>query len=183
MIYDVLLKYLLFYLLLIIIWFYREALTAAVEEARLESVIARIDGGLNAAVGPRGRLLSGGERQRVCLARALYRQRIGRGILLLDEATSALDAQTEQMVVNAIMGRVSKGAAAIMISHKLASVQRCDEIIVLRDGAVIQRGSHSQLVEEEGWYADAWQLQSQRKQKSPESPELADDVLRNDIMR
>eukprot|EP01041_Mallomonas_annulata_P003912 gene3912-7801_t len=142
------------------------ALALAVRDANLGDLIGRLEGGWRASVGPRGRRLSGGERQRVCIARALYRQQIGGGILLLDEATSALDAQSERHVAQALAERVKNGGlTAIIISHRLSTVQYCDEIIVVRNGKVIERGSHVELVQKkEGWYADAWRLQNRSTQ-------------------
>ena len=140
------------------------ALTSAAEDAQLESVVSRLQGGWSASVGPRGRLLSGGERQRVCLARALYREEVGSGILLMDEATSSLDARTENLVSQAIMKRVRLGATAVIVAHRLTSVQNCDVIIVLRDGRVVGHGTHEELLQAGGWYAEAWRLQSESRQ-------------------
>ena len=82
-------------------------------------------------------------------------------ILLLDEVTASLDAKTENVVTNAIMSRVNKGATAIIIAHRLSSVQKCDEIIVMKEGYIIEKGTHSQLIKKRnGWYAEAWKLQS-----------------------
>jgi ABC-type multidrug transport system fused ATPase/permease subunit len=142
------------------------ALSNAAEDAQLGPVLSRLSGGWDASVGPRGRLLSGGERQRVCLARALYREDMGAGgILLMDEATSSLDAQTESLVTQAVLKRVSLGATAIIIAHRLSSVRACDLILVMKDGRIIEQGSHSQLVNiDRGWYAESWRLQSQSQE-------------------
>lgn len=114
-------------------------------------------------MGPRGRLLSGGERQRVCLARALYREELNGGILLMDEVTASLDAKTEALVTNAVIGRVRKGATAVLIAHRLSSVQHCDQVIVMRDGVIVERGTHAQLIRRTGWYSESWKLQSQTR--------------------
>jgi len=135
------------------------ALSNAARDAQLEPLLSALPGGWSAAVGPRGRLLSGGERQRVCLARALYRQELTGGILLMDEVTASLDAQTESLVTRAILGRVKQGATAVLIAHRLSSVRDCDLILVLRDGVVMERGSHSQLMRKGGWYAQSVRLQ------------------------
>jgi ABC-type multidrug transport system fused ATPase/permease subunit len=135
------------------------ALSQAVMDANLSELLGRIPGGWQAQLGPRGRRLSGGERQRVCLARALYRQHIGGCILLLDEPTSALDAQSEQAVVSSIAERVRRGATSITVSHRLSAVSHCDHILVLQNGRVTEQGSHEQLMQSAGWYAEAWDLQ------------------------
>mmetsp|Transcript_7940 Transcript_7940/g.11874 ORF Transcript_7940/g.11874 Transcript_7940/m.11874 type:complete len:261 (+) Transcript_7940:2-784(+) len=138
------------------------ALNNAAEDSQLLPVVKKFKDGWQAAVGPRGRLLSGGERQRVCLARALYRQEIsmasnilpgiesgnfGGCILLMDEVTSSLDAKTESIVTEAIMSRVRQGATAVLIAHRLSSVQKCDLIIVMRDGEIVERGTHAELIQ------------------------------------
>jgi ABC-type multidrug transport system fused ATPase/permease subunit len=138
------------------------ALQQAAEDAQLETVVSRLEKKWQAPVGPLGRLLSGGERQRVCLARALYREEMGASILLMDEATSNLDAQTESLVTEAVLKRVKLGATAIIVAHRLSSVKKCDLILVMKDGRVVEQGSHEELIgREESWYAEAWRLQSQ----------------------
>ena len=136
-----------------------KALSNAVEDASLWPLIMKIEGGWNAQVGPRGRLLSGGERQRVCLARALFREEIQGGILLMDEITASLDAKTESQVTEALNQRVHKGATAILIAHRLASIQHCNIIIVMKDGKIIEKGNHHTLMDKRGWYYESWNLQ------------------------
>ena len=145
-----------------------DALHNAATDSLLYPLVEKMKDGWGSAVGPRGRILSGGERQRVCLARALYRQELsGKGggnqcVLLMDEVTSSLDAKSESIVTNAIQCRVKEGASAVIIAHRLTSVQRCDEIVVLKNGEIVERGNHQQLLENKhnGWYAEAWRLQS-----------------------
>ena len=90
------------------------------------------------------------------------RRSAGSCILLMDEVTASLDANTESVVTDAIMTRVrTGGATALMVAHRLSSLQKCDLILVLKDGAVIETGSHAQLIRRRGgWYAEAWKLQS-----------------------
>ena len=134
----------------------------AAEDAQLGPLLQRLQGGWDGAVGPRGRLLSGGERQRVCLARALYREELNGGILLMDEVTASLDAKTESLVTNAVINRVKKGATAILIAHRLSSVQHCNLVLIMKDGVIIESGTHAQLIRRTGsWYAESWKLQSQ----------------------
>jgi ABC-type multidrug transport system fused ATPase/permease subunit len=135
----------------------------AAEDAQLDPLLQRLQGGWEGAVGPRGRLLSGGERQRVCLARALYREELNGGILLMDEVTASLDAKTEALVTNAVRNRVKKGATAVLIAHRLSSVQHCDQVLVMKDGEIIERGTHAQLIKRTGWYAESWKLQSETR--------------------
>jgi len=140
------------------------ALQHAADDAQLAPLLARVQGGWDTSVGPRGRLLSGGERQRVCLARALYREELAGGILLMDEVTASLDAQTESLVTNTVMSRVKQGATAVLIAHRLSSVQHCDMILVMKDGVVAERGTHAELVANGGWYAASWRLQSETQE-------------------
>jgi ABC-type multidrug transport system fused ATPase/permease subunit len=137
-----------------------QALENAAADAQLDSVVSRLSDRWLAAVGPRGRLLSGGERQRICLARALYREEMGASILLMDEATSSLDAQTENLVTQAVMKRVHLGATAVIVAHRLSSVKSCDTIFVMKDGQFVESGTHQELLSNNGWYAEAWHLQS-----------------------
>lgn len=140
------------------------ALQSAIEDAQLTSVLRKLNHGLQSAVGPRGRLLSGGERQRVCIARALYRQSLARSsILLLDEVTSSLDMITERTIMENIYHRVrEEKLTVLMIAHRLASVQECDQIIVMESGRVIAEGTHQELLawnDGRNWYAESWRLQ------------------------
>jgi len=85
-------------------------------------------------------------------------------ILLMDEVTASLDANAESLVTEAIMRRVRRGATALLVAHRLSSLQKCDLILVLRDGEVVERGSHAELLKKKGgWYAEAWRLQSTSK--------------------
>jgi ABC-type multidrug transport system fused ATPase/permease subunit len=109
----------------------------------------------------KGVMLSGGERQRVCIARALYHQEMRGGILLLDEFTSHLDAKNEAHVVDSLFSRIkTQGASAIIVAHRLATVQRCDEILVMNHGEITERGTHQQLLANKGWYAEMWRIQN-----------------------
>ncbi|MCX7560723.1 ABC transporter ATP-binding protein [Sulfitobacter sp. F26204] len=135
-----------------------------VSEARLQEVLdaahvadflPKLEKGLETLVGPRGSALSGGQRQRVVIARALLRDT---PILLLDEATSALDAQSEQ-VVQAALDRLSKGRTTLVIAHRLATIRSADRIVVLDKGRTVDEGTHEELLERGGLYADLYRLQ------------------------
>eukprot|EP01031_Cornospumella_fuschlensis_P028562 gene28562-34476_t len=144
-----------------------DALHNAAYDAQLWNTLAQ-SGGWRREVGPRGRLLSGGERQRVCLARALYREELMRSvqdmdtIVLMDEITSSLDVRTESDIIQSLIEkRVKKQRVTLlMIAHRLASVQFCDKIIVMKEGRIVESGNHAQLLALNGWYAEAWRLQS-----------------------
>jgi ATP-binding cassette, subfamily B, bacterial len=109
-------------------------------------------------VGERGETLSGGQRQRIAIARAIIRNP---SVLLLDEATSALD-QTTEAAINRTLLKLAKGRTMIWSTHRLTSVVRMDEIVVLSGGKAIERGSHAQLVAANGAYRKLWDDQSHR---------------------
>ena len=113
-------------------------------------------GGLAAEAGSKGRQLSGGERQRVGIARAILKNP---AILVLDEATSALDSATEQEVQGAL-DEAAKGRTTLMVAHRLSTVAGADEIIVLDAGKIVERGTHRELLDRGGLYADLWSRQS-----------------------
>ncbi|MEM7638450.1 MAG: ABC transporter transmembrane domain-containing protein [Pseudomonadota bacterium] len=112
-------------------------------------------GGLDAQLGQKGRGLSGGQRQRIALARALVRDA---PVLLLDEATSALDSESEAAVKRAI-SKAAEGRTTVVIAHRLSTVRMANRIIVMDDGAIIEEGTHDQLVARGGLYARLAQLQ------------------------
>jgi ATP-binding cassette subfamily B protein len=115
----------------------------AAQQAQLADFIGTRLGGYSAQVGERGVSLSGGQRQRVGIARALYKQA---NMLVFDEATSALDNETERSVMDAIRG-LSRDLTIVMIAHRLTSVQRCDLILELKNGRIVDQGSYQELFE------------------------------------
>ncbi|MCL8382264.1 ABCB family ABC transporter ATP-binding protein/permease [Xanthobacter aminoxidans] len=136
----------------------------AASEAEVEEAarLARIDGfiratpkGFKTEVGERGLKLSGGEKQRVAIARTLLK---APPILVLDEATSALDSHTEKEIQDAL-DRVSEGRTTLVIAHRLSTVVSADEILVLADGKVAERGCHAELLAKGGLYAALWNRQ------------------------
>jgi ATP-binding cassette, subfamily B, heavy metal transporter len=151
-----------------------EAVHRAAELAQIDKFIASMPDGYKSMVGERGLKLSGGEKQRVAIARTILK---APPILILDEATSALDTNTEREI-QAALEQVSKGRTTLVIAHRLSTVISADEIIVLQDGKIAERGAHPQLLKKKGLYAAMWDRQreateaAERLRKAEESDEL-----------
>ncbi len=128
---------------------------AAAKAANAHDFIENTEGGYQTNIGDRGMKLSGGQRQRLTIARALLRNP---DILILDEATSALDSESEKLVQAALM-QLMTGRTALVIAHRLSTVQHADEIIVLREGKIIERGTHDALIQLGGEYRKLVELQ------------------------
>ncbi|MEQ8434682.1 MAG: ABC transporter ATP-binding protein [Oceanicaulis sp.] len=128
---------------------------AAAKAADAHDFIAAMDAGYDSPAGPKGSNLSGGQRQRIAIARAILKDA---PILLLDEATSALDAVSEARV-QAALERLSEGRTTLVIAHRLSTVRKADRIYVLKDGAVVEQGTHDALMAEGGLYAELSRLQ------------------------
>jgi ATP-binding cassette, subfamily B, multidrug efflux pump len=127
----------------------------AAEIASLHGDIQDFASGYETAVGERGITLSGGQKQRTAIARAIVRDP---RILILDDALSSVDTQTEERILSGLRG-VMRGRTTILISHRTSTVQNADQIVVLREGRIIERGTHDQLLERGGYYADLYQKQ------------------------
>ncbi|RVA33372.1 ABC transporter ATP-binding protein/permease, partial [Mesorhizobium sp. M7A.F.Ca.US.001.01.1.1] len=132
-----------------------EDMRKAAELAQIGPFIERLPDGYKSMVGERGLKLSGGEKQRVAIARTILK---APPILMLDEATSALDSHTEQEI-QAALDLVSRGRTTIVIAHRLSTVITADEIIVLQDGQIAERGTHAELMRKYGLYASMWDRQ------------------------
>jgi ATP-binding cassette subfamily B protein len=152
-----------------------DASDAEVEEA---AQLAQIDGfirmspkGYETQVGERGLKLSGGEKQRVAIARTVLK---APPILVLDEATSALDSHTEQEIQDALE-RVSRNRTSLVIAHRLSTIVGADEIIVLDQGRIAERGTHSQLLATRGLYASMWNRQREAQEAREKLARIADE--------
>jgi ATP-binding cassette subfamily B protein len=133
-----------------------DEIVAAARDAEALEFIERLPKRFNTTIGERGVLLSGGQRQRLAIARALLRRP---AIFVFDEATSALDSETEAAVQRSI-AQVSAGHTTILIAHRLATVRRADQINVLSDGQIVERGAHDDLLRLGGVYASMWRAQT-----------------------
>lgn len=131
--------------------------TEAATYARIHDTITGFPQGYSTLVGERGVTLSGGQRQRVALARALLREA---PILLLDDALSAVDAETEAAILEALRTRHGK-KTTLVIAHRLSTLVHADQVIVLHQGRIIQRGTHAELAQADGLYRRLWQIQHQ----------------------
>jgi ATP-binding cassette, subfamily B, heavy metal transporter len=153
-----------------------DASDAEVEEA---ARLAQIDGfiqlaprGYETEVGERGLKLSGGEKQRVAIARTILK---APPILLLDEATSALDSHTERDIQDAL-DRVSKNRTTLVIAHRLSTIVGADEILVLDQGVIVERGTHRELLAQGGLYASMWNRQREAQMAREILAEVGDDT-------
>ncbi|HTY42527.1 MAG TPA: ABC transporter ATP-binding protein [Thermoanaerobaculia bacterium] len=133
----------------------REEIVAAAKLANADEFIARMPKGYDSEVGERGMTLSGGQRQRIGIARAIIRNS---PILILDEPTAALDTESEKLVMEALE-RLMKGRTAIAIAHRLSTIKDADKIVVFKDGFVHEQGTHRELLEKNGLYAELYRIQ------------------------
>jgi ATP-binding cassette subfamily B protein len=139
----------------------------AARGAAIHDFIASLPDGYNAQVGERGLKLSGGEKQRVAIARTLLKNP---PILIFDEATSALDSRTEAAIQDT-MRAVAARRTSIVIAHRLSTIVDADQIVVLNEGRVAERGTHAQLLRKNGLYADMWARQQNEAEKEAEAAE------------
>ncbi|MBI3510653.1 MAG: ABC transporter ATP-binding protein [Bacteroidetes bacterium] len=133
----------------------REEVIAAAKVANAHDFIMEMPDGYDTNIGDRGNKMSGGQRQRISIARAVLKNP---PILILDEATSALDTSSERLVQDAL-NRLLQNRTSIIIAHRLSTIQHADEIIVLQKGEIIERGTHTELLEKKGVYKNLYDLQ------------------------
>lgn len=133
----------------------RARVLSAANAAHLDEVIASLPDGLETMIGDNGSRLSGGQRQRLAIARAIYKDA---PILILDEATSALDSESER-AVQAALDELMKGRTTLVIAHRLSTIERADRIAVLAGGQIVELGSHQELLDKNGVYANLYHLQ------------------------
>jgi len=132
-----------------------EAVVRAATLAQLHDQIMRLPDGYDTWVGERGVTLSGGQRQRLSIARTLV---LDPPILILDDSTSSVDVETERRIHQA-MAAVMQGRTTFVIAHRLSTVRQADLIVVLQDGAIVEQGTHQQLLARRGIYRDIYELQ------------------------
>ena len=137
----------------------REAVVAAAQAAHIHDFIESLPDGYDATVGERGLKLSGGEKQRVAIARAILKNP---RILIFDEATSALDSKSEKSI-QAELNRIARGRTTLVIAHRLSTVMDADQILVMDHGQIVERGTHRELLERNGAYAQMWMLQQREE--------------------
>ena len=139
----------------------RQEIIEAARLANADEFIVKLPEGYDTMVGERGVTLSGGQRQRIAIARAIVRNS---PILILDEPTSGLDAASEELVFDALQ-RLMEGRTSIVIAHRLATIQKADVIFVIDDGTIVQQGTHEELIEHGGLYADLYQTQFRQQEE------------------
>ncbi|MBS9423138.1 lipid A ABC transporter ATP-binding protein/permease MsbA [Photorhabdus caribbeanensis] len=133
----------------------REEIEKAAEMAYAMDFIRKLDNGLDTVIGENGVLLSGGQRQRIAIARALLRDS---PVLILDEATSALDTESER-AIQAALDELQKNRTSLVIAHRLSTIEKADEILVIEDGHIVERGNHLSLLEQNGVYSQLHRMQ------------------------
>ncbi|MCW9034892.1 MAG: ABC transporter ATP-binding protein/permease [Rhodospirillales bacterium] len=152
----------------------KEEVERAADLARIHDFVVGLPDGYETSVGERGLKLSGGEKQRVAIARTILKNP---NILLFDEATSALDSKTEKEIQQSL-DEVSSGRTTIIIAHRLSTVVDADEILVLDEGRIVERGNHQELLALNARYADAWQ----RQQETAKARDVLEKVEKEAIL-
>ena len=135
---------------------------AAADAAHLTDFLKRLPEGLDTAVGERGLKISGGEKQRVAIARTLLKNT---PILVFDEATSALDSHAEKAIQSAF-DEAAQNRTTLIVAHRLSTIVHADQILVMNDGRITERGTHSELLKRRGEYAAMWAAQQDERESS-----------------
>ena len=146
---------------------------AAARMAQIDEFILMLPDGYKTQVGERGLKLSGGEKQRVAIARTILKSP---PILMLDEATSALDSFTEKQIQGAL-DRVAENRTTLVIAHRLSTITHADQILVLQAGQIVERGTHAELLTQQGLYAGMWARQREVEQVQRRAKQLAENEV------
>ena len=133
-----------------------EEVEEAARAANAHEFISELPNGYQTVVGELGTKISGGERQRIAVARAFLRDA---PILILDEPTSSIDSRTESVILEALE-RLMEGRTTIVIAHRLSTIRAVDEVLVMHEGRLVQRGTHEELVDQSGLYRQLWDAQT-----------------------
>jgi subfamily B ATP-binding cassette protein MsbA len=132
-----------------------EDIMAAAEAANAMEFIARLPQGIHSPIGEGGGMLSGGQRQRIAIARAILKNA---PILVLDEATSALDTESERLIQQALQ-KLMQNRTTLVIAHRLSTIEHADQIAVMDQGCIVERGTHAELMDMDGYYAMLHRMQ------------------------
>ena len=133
-----------------------EKLIQAVQAAYVNEFSDRFENGLDTLIGERGVKLSGGQRQRIAIARAILADP---KILILDEATSNLDTESEKYIQDSLE-KLMKGRTTFVIAHRLSTIRKADQILIIEEGRIVERGTHEQLIKKEGRYHQLYTYQA-----------------------
>ncbi|MFZ1798130.1 MAG: ATP-binding cassette domain-containing protein, partial [Dokdonella sp.] len=144
----------------------RAAIEEAAQAANAMEFIKRLPDGLDSQTGEAGALLSGGQRQRIAIARALLKDV---PVLILDEATSALDTESERLIQDALK-RLLRDRTVLVIAHRLSTIEHADQIVVLDEGRIVERGTHRELLDRNGHYAALHRVQFRDEEMSSPQP-------------
>ncbi len=151
----------------------REDIEKAAQLAHLDKFIGQLPQGYDTLVGERGLKISGGEKQRIAIARMLLKNP---GIMVFDEATSSLDTSSEQAILEALR-EVAESNTTLVIAHRLSTIVDADNIVVLDQGRVVEQGTHVNLLDKQGLYANLWELQQREAREPDEFPAAANIKL------
>ena len=141
-----------------------QEIESAARAASIHDSISTFPEGYEAMVGEKGVSLSGGQKQRIAIARTLLKNP---KILILDDSTSAVDAKTDEEIRRALK-KLMEGRTSFIVAHRIQSLMDADRILVLKDGEIVQRGSHEQLIQETGFYREVFDLQTRLESEIPD---------------
>ena len=144
----------------------RDEIVRAAQLANAHEFIVKMPQGYDTMIGERGATLSGGQRQRIAIARAIIRDA---PLLIMDEPTTGLDAASEQLVLDAL-NNLMAGRTSIINAHRLATVRRADVIFVIKEGRIVEQGTHEELVARGGLYAMLYEIQFRREEEEDRIP-------------